>query len=167
MLLHVTGTPATGKSTFTRWLETTHGYTRWPQGDEPGPTSTLGEIQHAIANSPNVVLDWNVPPAGIPQVQMVHQWGFETWWFDGDRDTGLQVFLARPNHPATIRDYQVYMAGIERYWAQYHSLFHDRRLDVLRPGPIFMPNEARWAKIETYPRLTSERARQVSGQDTE
>jgi hypothetical protein len=141
MLLHVTGTPATGKSHFTRWLEATHGYIRWPSGDEPDASSSLDQIQSAVAESSNVVLDWSVPPAGIPQVELVQRWGFETWWFDGDRETGREVFLARRDHPATIADYRRYMDGIEQYWPRYQRLFDDRHLDVLQPGPTFMPNE--------------------------
>jgi len=150
MLLHVTGTPATGKSHFTRWLEATHGYTRWPSGDEPNETSTLDQIQKAAAESSNVVLDWNVLPAGIPQVEMVQGWGFETWWFDGHRATGLEVFLGRPDHPATIAHYRRYMDGIEQHWPRYQSLFDDRRIDVLQPGPTFMPNEERLVAIAAY-----------------
>jgi hypothetical protein len=113
MLLHVTGTPATGNSHFTRWLEATHGYIRWPSGDEPGASSSLDQIQTAVAESSNVVLDWNVLPAGIALVELVVQrWGFETWWFDGDRETGREVFLARQDHPATITDYGRYMDRI-------------------------------------------------------
>jgi hypothetical protein len=132
MLLHVTGTPATGKSHFTRWLEETHGYIRWPSGDEPDASSSLDQIQSAVAESSNVGLDWNAPPAGIPFVELVVQlWGFETWWFDGDRETEIEVFLARRDHPATIDHYGHYMDGIEQHWPQYQSLFDDRHLDVL------------------------------------
>lgn len=102
--------------------------------------------------SKDVVLDWNVPPDGIPFVERARELGFETWRFDGDRDTGRQVFLNRPDHPATVEHYTRYMAGVERDWSRYQSLFEDRYLDVLRPGPIFMPNEERLALIEAYRR---------------
>jgi hypothetical protein len=103
-----------------------------------------------MATNSNVVLDWNVPPHGIPQVELVQRWGFETWWFDGHRQTGLEVFLARRDHPATITDYRRYMDGIEQHWSRYQTLFEDRQLDVLQPGPTFMPNEERLAAIEAW-----------------
>jgi hypothetical protein len=152
MLLHVTGTPGTGKTCFTRWLEAKHGYIRWPSGAEPDASSTLNQIKSAVATSSNVVLDWNVPPDGIHQVEMVQSWGFETWWFDGDRETRLKVFLGREDHPATPADYERYMEGVKHHWQRYQSLFDDRHLDVLQPGPTFMPNEERFAAIDAYPR---------------
>jgi ribosome maturation factor RimP len=64
--------------------------------------------------------------------------GFEVWWFDGDRDAALQLFLERTGHPATIHDHRRYMKQIEDNWDTYSKFFEDRRLDVISPGPILM-----------------------------
>jgi hypothetical protein len=153
MLLHVTGTPGTGKTDFSNWLRAEHGYFRWPPGPEPPNLFSVFDIQSAVAGHSDAVLDWNVLPDGIRAVEWVQsELGFETWWFDGDRETGLEVFRGREGHPANINHYTNYMNGIARYWSEYQRLFEDRYLEVLQPGPTFMPHEKRLDTILAYPR---------------
>ena len=154
MLLLITGASATGKSTFTRWLESAHGYIRFAS-DEPG--FDLRMALSAAATSPDVVLDWAIPARAIPIAEEVIARGFEAWWFAGDRKTTREVFLARddPEHPARLEHYTRYMNEVDEFWPMYQSLFDDRYLEVLRPGPWHMPNEERLAHIEAYSRPAS------------
>ena len=75
--------------------------------------------------------------------------GFKVWWFDGDRDAALQLFLERSAHPATIDDHRRYMKQIEDNWATYREFFEERRLDVVSQGPTLMSNEDRLTAIDT------------------
>jgi len=145
MLLLITGASATGKSTFSRWLETEHGYSRYASDEQP--ESFLHDACAAAATKTDVVLDWAIPAHALPRAHAVAAHGFEVWWFDGDRRTTLNVFLARvdPTNPARIEHYYAYMNSVDAYWLGYRALFGDRYLDVLRPGPWHMPNEARLA----------------------
>jgi hypothetical protein len=65
--LHITGIPATGKTCFARWLADEHDYKRCPSDEEPDLYTRIEvQIDRALAESENVVLDWGIPacPAG-------------------------------------------------------------------------------------------------------
>jgi hypothetical protein len=149
MLLLISGDSATGKSTFSEWLRDEHGYKRHASDEDP---NFLEKALSAAGTSPNVVLDWAIPAGAISLATNVIAQGFEAWWFSGDRKTTREVFLARPDHPATFAMYVNYMNGVDKYWPMYESLFADRRLDVLLPGPWHMPVEERLERIQAYPR---------------
>lgn len=153
VLLVISGHPATGKSTFTRWLRDAHGYHRLAS-DEPGWSGEA--VLSALEKFPNVVLDYAIPVDSIQGVAYLATRGFEVWWFSGDPITTREVFLERavrePDHPATIVHYERYVGGVEANWPLYQSLFGDRFIEVLRPGPWHMPNEERLAIIQSYAR---------------
>jgi hypothetical protein len=148
--LFISGVPATGETTFSRWLASEKGYVRCPSGEEPG-VSFRQEIEAAIASGAPVVLEMGFLEGGFDLVDDLTERGFEFWWFDGDRDIALDNFLNRPNHPATQQNFRVYMAHVERHWTRYQKKFEDRRLDVISgPRLELMSNEDRWAAIEAY-----------------
>jgi hypothetical protein len=135
------------KTTFSRWLASEHGYIRCPSGEEPSD-AFIAEINQAVSHSTKVVVDWGIPTTAFPLVRTLIANGFKVWWFDGDRETALQLFLARSGHPATVADYRRYIQGIEENWETYRSFFEDRRLDVISPGPSLMSNQNRLVAIE-------------------
>jgi hypothetical protein len=47
-----------------------------------------------LAASTDVVLDYGVPVVSIAAVKehLIIERGFQTWWFDGDRDTGRRIW---------------------------------------------------------------------------
>jgi hypothetical protein len=155
--LFISGVPATGKSTFSRWLASEKGYVRCPSGEEPG-LKFRQEIEAAIDSRAPVVLEMGFLEGGFDLVEDLTERGFEFWWFDGDRDVALDNFLNRPNHPATLQNFRVYMAHVERHWTRYQENFEDRCLDVISgPGLVLMSNEDRWAAIEAYTPRASRR----------
>lgn len=138
--LLIAGIPASGKSSFARWLVDNHDYVRCPSGEEPG-ASFLTEIDQARSAGPNVVIDWGFPVRALPIVRELVASGVEPWWFDGDRDAALQAFLARPDHPATKADWDVQLAAIEEHWHEIADMFRDRILNVVSPGPTHLSSE--------------------------
>ena len=100
MHLLIADIPGTGKSTFARWLGSEHGYLRCPSAEEPGPTF-FDEINGARKTHKDVVIDYGFPLGQLNQVRSLIASGVEPWWFDGDRDTAHEVFLARVGHPGT------------------------------------------------------------------
>lgn len=90
--------PGPSKSTFTRWLVSEHGYVRCPSAEEPDPTF-FDEIDRARKTHKDVVIDYGFPLGQLNRVRSLIASDIEPWWFDGDRDTALQVFLARMGHP--------------------------------------------------------------------
>jgi len=148
--LFISGVPATGKTTFSRWLASNMDYVRCPSGEEPGPNFRR-EIEAAIDSGAPVVVEMGFLEGGFDLVEDLTELGFEFWWFDGDREVALQNFLDRPNHPATPENFRFYMAHVERHWGRYQENFEDRRLDVISgPERVLMSNEDRWAAIQTY-----------------
>jgi hypothetical protein len=151
-MLLITGVSATGKSTFTRWLEATHGYMRCPSGEEVAERTHI-EVDDAVRHGRKVAFDWGIPTWGIDQARdVIAYYGFETWWFDGDWETAEKAFRVRQNHPSTLEHFETYKRGIEENWPSYESLFGDRILEVLRPGPSYMSNEDRLTAIRAYGR---------------
>ena len=147
MHLLIAGIPASGKSTFARWLVDDHGYVRCPSGEEPGATF-LDEIDGARAEHPNVVIDWGFPVGALSIVRGLIASGVEAWWFDGDRDAALEAFLARSGHPGTKHDWDVQMTAIQGHWTEIEELFQGRILNVVTPGPAHLSNESHFRLIQ-------------------
>jgi hypothetical protein len=126
--LLIAGIPARGKSTFARWLVNNHDFVRCPSGEEPD-ASFYAEIDRARSARPNVVIDWGFPLHALPRVREYITSGFEAWWFDADRDSALERFLARPNHPGTRADWDRQLTAIEAHWDEIAAVFRDRILD--------------------------------------
>jgi len=148
MHILITGVPATGKSTFARWLAAEHGYVRCPSGEEPNPSTFLADIDRARKMSANVVIDWGFPPSQLNEVRSLIASGVEPWWFDGDREAALHAFLARKGHPATKADWDAQLRNVEEHWDELAITFEGRILDVVFPGPVHLSNEERWERIE-------------------
>lgn len=148
MHILISGIPATGKSTFARWLAAEHSYERCPSGEEPDPSTFFTDIERARNTSENVVIDWGFPPSQLNVVRSLIASGIEPWWFDGDREAALQAFLARKGHPATKADWDAQLRNIEEDWDELAITFDGRILDVVSPRPVQMSNEERWELME-------------------
>jgi hypothetical protein len=146
MHLLIAGIPATGKSTFARWLVEQHGYHRCPSGEEPG-SDFLSEVIATRSAWPDVVIDWGFPVGWLPHVRNWIADGVEPWWFDGDRDAARQIFLSRSDHPATPADWDRQLAAINDHWADIQGVFRGRVMVVIEPGPTLMSNEDRFHRI--------------------
>jgi hypothetical protein len=148
MHILITGIPATGKSTFARWLADEHGYVRCPSGEEPNPSTFFADVDRARDTSANVVIDWGFPLSQIKEVRSLIASGIEPWWFDGDRGVALQVFLTRKGHPATKAEWDAQLRNIEEHWDELAITFEGRIPDVVSPGPVQISHEERWALME-------------------
>ena len=149
MPLLIAGIPGTGKSTFTRWLVSEHGYLRCPSAEEPGSTF-FDEIDRARKTHKDVVIDYGFPLGKLNRVRSLIANGVEPWWFDGDRDAALQVFLARVGHPGTKFDWDTQLRQIVEHWKELETTFTGRILNVISSGPVHMPNEERWELINGH-----------------
>ncbi len=146
MHLLIAGIPATGKSTFSRWLTAEHGYVRCPSTEEPGG-DFFGEIARARSQIGNVVIDWGFPVGQLSRVCELIASGVQGWWFDGDRDAAFQNFKNRVGYPADEAAWHRQLAAIDVGWEEIQATFHGRELHVVAPGPELMPNEERWERI--------------------
>jgi len=101
MILLVSGIPASGKSTYCRWLEQDQGFIHFDidvqmfQGTGVGPRwnsifhpggSTKPFVSTLRQWLRSVVIDWGFPPAKLGVVRDLKEEGVEISWFDA---TGL------------------------------------------------------------------------------
>ena len=146
--LLITGVPCTGKTTFTKWLVENFAFIACQSDHDP---QFLERAVAAVNDGRNIVLDWGIPAGALPFAkQFIDQNSFQAWWFDGDIETAKQIFINRPGHPATLANWDVYIAGLRSHASEYASLYGDRRIRTLDPGPKRMPNEAIWQTIKSY-----------------
>lgn len=158
MHLLISGIPATGKTTFARWLVFEYAYLRCPSGEEPGSTFSA-EIDQARQTSDNVVIDWGFSLARLDTVCSLIASGVEPWWFDGDREAAHQAFRARTEHSGTEADWHTQLRDIEQHWEELTTIFASHMLDVVAQGPggpVHLSNDKRWELMERHrnaPRL--------------
>lgn len=148
MHLLVAGIPASGKTTFARWLVRHYGYVRCPSGEEPGPAFST-EIAEARSAHADVVIDWGFAISDLPKVSALIADGVQGWWFDGDHGAALAAFLARRGHPGAKTAWDTQIASIDKHWDEIEPLFRGRVLKVIYSGPTttHVANEARFDLI--------------------
>jgi hypothetical protein len=149
MQLVVTGIPCTGKTTFASWLASNHGFIACHSDHDP---TFLQRAATAASTGKDVVLDWGIPAGALDFAkQFIDELGFETWWFDGDVETARQVFVGRPNHPASLTDWRIYIDGLQTHAQKYAALYDNRFIRTLEPGPRWpKTNEAIWDLIQAH-----------------
>jgi hypothetical protein len=157
----ISGVPASGKSTFGRWLEQRHGFAhldlenrgldrfglglawqrilRLPPDDVEPFVSALRQLDRPA------VLDWGFPPSWLPLVRALHDAGVTAWWFDGDRAAARDTFIQRGTVTIDALDQQ--MALIVQRWPELATFYGDRMLEVVAPNGNFMTPEDLFARI--------------------
>jgi hypothetical protein len=146
-LLLVAGIPASGKSSYCRWLATNFNYRHLDVDLESvGNTSfDLGfEIESMRRSPENAVLDWGFPMSWLAVVTDLSTRGFEYWWFDGDRRAARQAFLQRRmlgTHNATLDDFERQMKDIEANWELIEPVFRGRIIHTIMAGPTYLAYE--------------------------
>jgi hypothetical protein len=136
--LIISGIPGTGKSTYSEWLCSTHGFAH--QDIDKNTT-----IAPEFLQSERIVIDWGFPAneaSGLTgSLATIESWkskGAELWWFDGDRRAALKKYLAL-GKPRKLWDYQV--SGIRDNWKRINLIIESgKRLDVISAS-AHMTNE--------------------------
>ena len=138
-LLLISGVPATGKSTFARWLAENRGFlvadverdglarlglqSEWDQAVSHGRQAGLVAALHALHRP--VALDWGYPPSRLPFVEALCSAGVDAWWFDGDRAAARRNFIDRGT--VTVDALDQHMANIQAVWPRL-ATFYGRRI---------------------------------------
>lgn len=137
----ISGIPATGKSTYGRWLEDARGFLHidvenggldrlplrvaWTDVlRQPSGNLRLQEALAAVGRG--VVLDWGYPPGWLPAVRALHESGVTAWWFDGDREAARRSFLKRGN--VSVEALDVQMARIKAVWTDLADFYAGRMI---------------------------------------
>lgn len=118
LIIHVSGIPATGKSTFCRYLAKIHGFAHydmecfprgWPHPDlyaawSSSPQEFVRELERHHKRS---VIDWGFPIQARHMVDELQSAGVELIWFAGDLRRARETFVERGGIDVSLFDEQV------------------------------------------------------------
>jgi hypothetical protein len=150
--------PATGKSSYGRWLEENHGFIHVDvENSQPEAKDELRSlvwadpnqlIQHLKTLRSNVILDQGfVPhPETIEHLKVLKEQGVDLWWFNADRVVARQAFAERneslePQNQISLEAFDRQMGLIETHWDSLDSLFQPNILETLRPDRSRLDHE--------------------------
>ncbi len=116
-LILLSGVPATGKSTFGRYLHREYGFAHYdlechPRGwPHPDLMATWAAPRQFVAQlkqlHKRVSLEWGFPVHHLPKVNALRAAGVRLIWFDGDRGQARSVFQERGRLDLAAFDRQV------------------------------------------------------------
>jgi len=118
IVLHVSGIPATGKSSFCRYLAREHGFAHydlecfprgWPHPElmyiwRSGPTDFVSKLRELHVN---VVIDWGFPVDCVNVVHGLRNAGVRLIWFQGNIQHARKLFVERGGIDPKAFDIQV------------------------------------------------------------
>lgn len=151
-LVLLSGIPATGKSTYGRWLSGTKGALHLDLENGDLERHGLAQAWSASATSPSEspepfvralrrldrdgALDWGYAPPWLPFVTALHDSGVSAWLFDGDRAAARQAFIRRGTVSVEALDVQMQqIAAVEPALRAFYGV---RWLDVMRPDGTYI-----------------------------
>ncbi len=144
------GVPATGKSTYCKWLEEKHGFIHIDV--ENNQTETKDELRRLVWADPNqliehlrtlrsnVIIDQGfVPqPEAIKYLKALKNQGVSLWWFNAGRETARKAFEMRNDEfigedRIDVKFFDDQMDRIENTWDSLKALFDPNILETLLP----------------------------------
>ena len=154
----VSGIPASGKSTFCKWLEERKGFlhldvertgvlerhglarawnTLFGAGASAAPfLDALEKFRRPVA------IDWGFPPEHLDAVRKLFEGGVMLWWFAADWAVARRKFKERGMHPVQLFDIQ--MRNIEAALPDIKTLFGSHLVYALPSTGIYTQPETIW-----------------------
>jgi hypothetical protein len=157
----ISGIPASGKSTFSRWLEEKKGFVHLDV-EKPGvldryglATAWNGLFDASATAAPfidaldkfkrPVVIDWGFPPEHLDAVRKLFDGGVMLWWFAADWAVARRKFQLR-RYPH-VQDFDIQIRKIEAALPDIKALFRSHVEYTLPSTGIYPPPETIWKSI--------------------
>jgi hypothetical protein len=157
----ISGIPASGKSTFCRWLEEKKGFLHLDV-EKPGVLD-----QHGLATAWNalfdasataapfiealdkfkrpVVIDWGFPPECLDTVRKLFEAGVMLWWFAADWTVARRKFKEPDTLPMELFDIQI--ENIDAVLPEINTLFRSHKEYTLPSTGIYTPPKKIWESM--------------------
>src|SRR6266852_8473829 len=159
----ISGIPASGKSTFSRWLEENKGFLHL-NVEEDGVldrhglaaewlalfgagTSAASLVQALDRFNRPVVIDWGFPPEHLNTVRKLFDGGVMLWWFAADWSVARRKFAERGSREGPIEVFDVQIRKIEAALPEINVLFGSHKEYTLASTGIYPPPETIWKSI--------------------
>lgn len=158
----ISGIPASGKSTFCRWLEEKKGFLHLDV-EKPGVlerygmatawttlldanTSAAPFVQTLDKFNRPVVIDWGFPPECLHAVRKLFEGGVMLWWFAADLAIARRKFIVRGGKgPVEVLDMQI--RKIEAALPEINALFGSHKEYALPSTGIYPSPDKLWESM--------------------
>jgi hypothetical protein len=125
IIILLSGIPATGKSTFARYLADEYGFAHydlechphgWPHPElkgtwEANPSAFLAQVRQ---HHDRIALDWGFPVYCLSSVNELRSYGVQLIWFDGDLGWARKEFKKRGDCKGPEQNFNNQVADIQR-----------------------------------------------------
>lgn len=153
-LLVISGVPATGKSSYCRWV----ARSGWVHINHDRLTNRAedqmwvaaisrrraADFVQTVANAkPDIVLEFGFPFVYLPDVHQLKAAGAQHWWFEANHQTARKAFVARneesirehkPNQFVPLEAFENYVRDIAAHQDEIQKLFAPKIIETLQPG---------------------------------
>ena len=145
-IILVSGIPASGKSTYARWLASSKRYSHLDVDLAASAGIRLDVWLESVRQSQKSgVIDWGFPLSCLDTVKRLVSQGVGQWWFDGNHEAAKAIFLERRKrgeHPAGIDAFAFQMAQIQANYGKIEEVFQARIIHSILPGPTYLDAES-------------------------
>jgi hypothetical protein len=143
-LLLIAGIPASCKTFFSEWLESTKGFLYLDIDKDPSMrlAGLESEWQYCLQNNDAsrfrdkllqrpqpIVLEWGFPPRFLSIIEGLKLVGFSIWWFDTKYEIARIAFIQRGTIPLYLFENQ--MQGIKSNWVRIEAVFSPNIITTL------------------------------------
>jgi hypothetical protein len=157
----ISGIPASGKSTFCRWLEEKKGFLHLDV-EKPGVldrygmatawatlfdanTSAAPFVQALEKFKRPVAIDWGFPPECLDAVRKLFAGGVMLWWFAADWTVARRKFQLR-RYPH-VQDFDIQIRKIEAALPEINALFGSHKEYALPSTGIYPSPDKLWKSM--------------------
>jgi hypothetical protein len=157
----ISGIPASGKSTFCRWLEENKGFLHLDVEkngvlDQHGLATAWDTLFDTSATAAPfiealdkfkrpVVIDWGFPPEHLNTVRKLFDAGVMLWWFAADWAVARRKFKERGT--ISMGHFDIQIRKIEAALPEINALFRSHKEYTLPSTGIYTPPDRIWESM--------------------